>query len=130
MALFKILQSVDADSTLPDYKTKQQSVQRLKSFEACAKAIKEANEVIISTRLEERNFNQEVEKYRQELTERIEHAQFKIKTMQTHIEDIVKEAFPSASINPDGSVDWNGVTAPDQLEDVVFDPPPVPTEET
>ena len=124
MKFLSKLASIDPDSTLPDYKTKKDSVQRLKSFEACAKAIKDANEVIISTRLEEKNFNQEVEKYRQELAERVERAEFKIKTMQTHIEDIVKEAFPSVTI------DWDGVTAPDQLEDVVFDPPPVPTEET
>lgn len=124
MQFLKALKSIDTDNTLPDYQTKQQSVQRLKSFEACAKAIKDANDVIISTRLERKNFDADVEKFRQELDERVEHAEFKIRTMQTHIEDIIKEAFPSVAI------DWSGVTAPDQLEDVVFDPPPVPTEET
>ncbi len=123
MTFLNLLKTVDADSTLPDYKTKQQSVQRLKSFEACAKAIKDANEVIISTRVERREFDAEVEKFRQELDERVQHAEFKIRTMQTHIEDIIKEAFPSVAI------DWSGVTAPDQLEDVVFEPPQIPTEE-
>jgi hypothetical protein len=73
MQFLKALKSIEVDSTLPDYQTKQQSVQRLKSFEACARAIKDSNE------------------------------------------DIIKEAFPSVAI------DWSGVTAPDQLEDVVFE---------
>lgn len=121
--IFRRLPSIASGETIPDYKTKQESVTRLKTFEACAKAIKDANEVIISTRLERKNFDGEVEKFRQQLDERIEHAQIKIKTMQTHIEDIVREAFPSVQI------DWDGVTAPDLLADHVFETPPPLTEE-
>ncbi len=116
--LFRKLSSIESGATVPDYQTRQESVTRLKTFEACTKAIKDANEVIISTRLERKNFDGEVEKFRQELDDRIEHSEMKIRTMQTHIEDIVREAFPSVRI------DWSGVTAPEHLEDHVFELPP------
>jgi hypothetical protein len=62
--------------------------------------------------------------YCQELADRVEHANIAIKTMQTLIEDIVRDAFPSVRI------DWDGVTSPDAFEDHVFEVQPVPTEET
>ena len=58
------------------------------------------------------------------MDDRKDNAQRKIMTMRAHIDDILDEVAPGSYVV------WNDVQSPDQLDDVVFDPPPVPTEET
>jgi len=117
-SFLKRLSSIDPDKTITNYQTKQESVQRLKTFEQAIKSMNDANEVIISTRLEMQRFDVEVDKYRGEMLERIENAERKIVTMQTHVDDIIKEARPGSYVH------WNNPTSPDVLDDHVFETPP------
>ena len=112
------------DQTITDYKTRNDNVRRMKSFEETIKSMKDAKSVIVETEIERAQFDADVERHRQRMDDRKENAQRKIMTMRAHIDDILDEVAPGSYVV------WNDVQSPDQLDDVVFDPPPVPTEET
>ena len=124
--IFARLKSIDPDDPITDYKTKAppENVSDIKSFDECVEAARQANERIISKQLERDRYIRDAEKQLFEMDDDIDNSKRKIEAHKTHIVDILRRAFPSATI------DWGETASPDELEDVVFDPPPVPTEET
>jgi hypothetical protein len=123
-SFIKRISSINDSSTFPDYKTTSEtSVSRLKSFDDCVKAAKDASEYIISKKLERDRYIRNADKELQAMDEDIDNKEKKIETMKTHIQDILNEAFPAAKI------DWGECTPPDQLEDHVFETPPTMPEE-